>query len=115
MFKIHMKDSHLRWEFYGGRESKGCTAEGSSFFGPPGVQACQACESRGTTSPSNQPTEDLQVPSPSGRPPPAGAALLLHKGHDLLAARQKPIVKRQDDGGERAFYYSLLARGKMAD
>ena len=41
--------------------------------------------------------------------------LLPHKGHNLLAARQKPIIKRQDSGSERAFYYSLLARGKMGD
>ena len=41
--------------------------------------------------------------------------MLLYKEHNLLAVRQKPIVKRQDGGRERAFYYSLPARGKMAD
>ena len=29
--------------------------------------------------------------------------LLPHNGHDLLTARQKPIIKRQDGGRERAF------------
>ena len=28
---------------------------------------------------------------------------------------QQPILKRQDGGRERAFYYSLQARRKMAD
>ena len=31
--------------------------------------------------------------------------LLGHKGHDLLALKQKPIIKRQDCGRERATFF----------
>ena len=67
------------------------------------------------TAGEGQKEDQLHKPSGWGSYHLHSLLLLPHKGHDLLAARQKPIVKRQDGGRERAFYYSLLTRGKMAD
>ena len=65
--------------------------------------------------PNRSPVQGQLAMSRIYRPFVVARFLLPYKGHSLLVVRQKPVIERQDGGRERAFYYSLLAKGKMGD